>query len=336
MDTIDTLLEPFRTAAESLSAALAPLIQDPAVSATLDAVLPVIVLAVGVIVAIFLIWTIYHLVARISFRATYHVAPPKGSRFSFRHDDGTNRFVLRYPRWRYARKDGGRDRRRSGNALVWSKNELFAGSHKAVCKSPRNMMILVSRLRDTGVNIAPCKEEEAKFQQARAMRRHDRSAATAQSVVAAFSTDPTQFEDFTASLFRELGYRAEVTPKTNDGGFDIAMVDPQGRSCIVECKCYAPTHTIGRPYLQKLVGANETQRAQRLIFVTTSSFSSEAIAYAREAQVELIDGERLTSIMAQARASEALWGQTGQPDRSEWELSLDDVMGHYPPDYRGR
>ena len=57
-----------------------------------------------------------------------------------------------------------------------------------------------------------------------------------------------------------------------DGGIDLRM-SREGRTYIVECKCYDRSHRAGRPVAQKLQGANAVERAGRMVVVTTSTFS---------------------------------------------------------------
>ncbi len=56
---------------------------------------------------------------------------------------------------------------------------------------------------------------------------------------------------------------------------------------------------MGRPEIQKFIGALAQQRAKKGLFITTSSFSSEAEdSVSRiEAKVVLIDGETLAQMM---------------------------------------
>jgi restriction system protein len=57
--------------------------------------------------------------------------------------------------------------------------------------------------------------------------------------------------------------------------------------------------TVGRPEIQKFVGALQGQNARKGVFITTSSFSNAAIEYAKMLQnkVVLIDGEMLANLM---------------------------------------
>jgi len=57
--------------------------------------------------------------------------------------------------------------------------------------------------------------------------------------------------------------------------------------------------SVGRPELQKFVGALHGQHANKGVFITTSTFSKEAIAYAENVtpRVILVDGEELADLM---------------------------------------
>ena len=57
--------------------------------------------------------------------------------------------------------------------------------------------------------------------------------------------------------------------------------------------------TVGRPEIQKFAGALQGKRARKGVFITTSSFSSDAHDFDKhiEAKIALIDGEHLAQFM---------------------------------------
>ena len=119
----------------------------------------------------------------------------------------------------------------------------------------------------------------------------DNETLTVSDLLVKYADCPQEFEGFCASLFRKMGFEAETTAKTNDGGYDIWM-KKDGITYIAECKLYS-SDIVGRPLIQKLVGANATQKADKMVFITTSKFSKLAIEYANEQKIWLIDGEEL-------------------------------------------
>lgn len=290
--------------------------------------------AVAALLALYLVfWQLVPAVKRLLFSRRYGV--PISRAFRVRHHAPVQRatFALAYPRWEFAKRDGTRDMRRSSNKFMYGTCELLIDDYGVTCHKPVNMVLLVNNLRDAGHEVDPCAEECQKQQVAYENARRRYGLAVSSQVYQAFSDCPTDFEEYCAQLYRSFGYAAETTQRTNDGGYDLVMTDPEGRSCIAECKNYEPGNIVGRPLIQKLVGANSVVGASRLIFLTTSSFSSEAFQYAQSAGVELVDGEALTRMLDRRRAAESLSGAAGVSiSRADWELTTEDVYSHYPAD----
>lgn len=90
--------------------------------------------------------------------------------------------------------------------------------------------------------------------------------------------------------------------RSGDGGVDgVINEDRLGLDRIyLQAKRYAADNTVGRPALQAFVGALHGQAAHKGVFITTSSFSRDALDYARglgNMRVILIDGAMLAGLM---------------------------------------
>jgi restriction system protein len=120
---------------------------------------------------------------------------------------------------------------------------------------------------------------------------------------------PAFFERLIVDLLVAMGYggshdRAALNlGKSGDGGVDgVIDEDRLGLDRIyVQAKRYAAHVSVGRPEIQGFVGSLVGLGASKGVFVTTSSFSSPAIDYARHLpqRVILIDGDRLTELMSE-------------------------------------
>ena len=90
--------------------------------------------------------------------------------------------------------------------------------------------------------------------------------------------------------------------KSGDGGIDgVIDEDRLGLDRIyVQAKRYS-TGAVGRPEIQGFVGSLVGLGASKGVFVTTSTFSKQALDYAKALQqrVILIDGARLTELMVE-------------------------------------
>lgn len=207
-----------------------------------------------------------------------------------------NYYYLNYPYWSVSKKDGTADRRVKKNAIIWEKSNLYVDNYLVFSKRPYDLVEVVRRLRSQGVKIDLCKEEKKK--RAELLKKKEAFAHNndIQKIIDYYSEKPTNFEGLCSELFESLGYAAKQTPPTNDGGYDI-LLSKGAEKTIVECKCYSIEHRVGRPSIQKLVGANNIVLANKMLFITTSDFSVAAISYAEEVGVELINGNKLMELL---------------------------------------
>lgn len=105
---------------------------------------------------------------------------------------------------------------------------------------------------------------------------------------------PTEFEDWVAARFRELGYRVKTTGTSGDHGADL-LVEKPGELAIVQCKRYR-TWSVGEPVLRDLFGAMHDFGAQRAYLVTTGELTAAARAWARGKPIAIWDGKHLARL----------------------------------------
>lgn len=119
------------------------------------------------------------------------------------------------------------------------------------------------------------------------------------------STSPSFFERLVIDLLVSMGYggsrqdAGRAIGKSGDGGIDgIIKEDKLGLDVLyVQAKRWEGT--VGRPEIQKFAGALQGQRASKGVFITTSTYSRDAIEYVDviNSKIILIDGERLAGLM---------------------------------------
>lgn len=117
--------------------------------------------------------------------------------------------------------------------------------------------------------------------------------------------DGYYFERLVMDVLFKMGYgnfkedSKMVTPKSNDGGIDgIINQDRLGLDKIyIQAKRWE--NVVGRPELQKFVGALSERQANKGIFITTSNFTKDAKEYIEKVtqNIVLINGEKLTKLM---------------------------------------
>lgn len=115
------------------------------------------------------------------------------------------------------------------------------------------------------------------------------------------------FEDLVVDLMVKMGYggsrnrAGENLKRTSDEGIDgIINEDKLGLDLIyLQAKRWTNDGGIGRPEIQKFVGALHGQRAKKGVFITTSYFARTAYEYVKtiDPKVVLIDGVTLANLM---------------------------------------
>jgi restriction system protein len=115
--------------------------------------------------------------------------------------------------------------------------------------------------------------------------------------------DPKYFESIVLDLLHKMGYgtnRSDLqrVGGSGDGGIDgIISLDRLGLEKVyVQAKRWQSS--VGRPDVQGFYGALAGQRANKGVFITTSSFTQQAIDFARSVEkIVLVDGIRLAELM---------------------------------------
>lgn len=114
---------------------------------------------------------------------------------------------------------------------------------------------------------------------------------------------PKFFETIVLDVLHKMGYgtsRSDIqrVGGSGDGGIDgIISLDKLGLEKVyVQAKRWQGS--VGRPEVQAFYGALAGQRANKGVFITTSTFSSQAIDFAGSVErIVLVDGERLADLM---------------------------------------
>lgn len=116
---------------------------------------------------------------------------------------------------------------------------------------------------------------------------------------------PAGFEQLVIDLLTAMGYggayedAAKVVGRSGDEGIDgVIKEDRLGLDTIyVQAKRWQSS--VGRPEIQRFAGALQGQRARKGVFITSSTFSSDAQKYAASIQttIVLLDGATLAELM---------------------------------------
>lgn len=116
---------------------------------------------------------------------------------------------------------------------------------------------------------------------------------------------PQFFERLVVELLLKMGYggsrrdAGQAIGRSGDEGIDGVISEDRLGLDVVYLQAKKWDGTVGRPEIQRFVGALHGKRAKKGVFITTGAFSAEAVAYVDhiDPKVVLIDGRRLTELM---------------------------------------
>ena len=220
-----------------------------------------------------------------------------------------------------------------GNRIGWAKTYmkkagLIDQTRRGFFRVSKRGLDVLAR-KPTRIDIGFL-EEFPEFQEFRALRRQDNSAAVAQALESTTpeealedayqrlrtgweadllqrvrSASPEFFERLVVNLLVSMGYggserdAGQAVGKSGDGGIDgIIKEDRLGLDAIyIQAKRWEGC--VGRPEIQKFAGALQGHRARKGVFITTSTFSKEAKEYVEkiDSKIILLDGAALAALM---------------------------------------
>ncbi len=130
-----------------------------------------------------------------------------------------------------------------------------------------------------------------------------RLSVTGELVDMLSQVSPEYFETIVLDLLHKMGYgtsRSDLlrVGRSGDGGIDgVISLDRLGLEKVyVQAKRWQGS--VGRPDVQAFYGALAGQRANKGVFITTSSFSQQATEFAKSVErIVLVDGAKLADLM---------------------------------------
>lgn len=107
------------------------------------------------------------------------------------------------------------------------------------------------------------------------------------------------FERQVHVLLKNMGFEAEITRASGDGGIDIIAHSKEhirGGKYVIQCKDWSKP--VGEPPVRDLYGVVTAENANKGILITTSTFTAPALKFAEGKTLELIDGTKFNQLLA--------------------------------------
>lgn len=105
-----------------------------------------------------------------------------------------------------------------------------------------------------------------------------------------------EFEQLVGEAYQRQGYRVVDRGGVGaDGGIDLELCT-KDKKLMVQCKRWK-TRTVGVELVRELYGAMVGEEAHGAIFVTSGSYTPDAIEFARDKPIKLVDGRELVEML---------------------------------------
>ena len=106
-----------------------------------------------------------------------------------------------------------------------------------------------------------------------------------------------RFEEVCSGLFERLGFETKTATCGADGGIDIHLYGPPSNLPVAIVQCKAWSKKVGVNVIRELRGVMTSEGVAEGIFVTTSIYSEDAIAFAKANRIDLMDGDKLLKVI---------------------------------------
>jgi len=117
-----------------------------------------------------------------------------------------------------------------------------------------------------------------------------------------------EFEVFVDELFRDLGYETELTQESRDGGVDVVARrdDVVGVTTTLYIQCKNHASPIGVEVVRAIAGVVPVEDpGGRAAVICPTGFSTDAMRFAEDRGIQLLDGNRLAELLARASGAGA-------------------------------
>ena len=114
--------------------------------------------------------------------------------------------------------------------------------------------------------------------------------------------DGYQFETYLKALYKELGFKSDITQAAADFGADLVMRD-NNKKVVIQAKRYGYQNKVSIGAIQEVYSAIPYYKADQGIVITNSYYTAAARKLAKACKVRLLDRKDLISFIKQINPS---------------------------------
>ncbi|MCK9151142.1 restriction endonuclease [Methanobacterium alcaliphilum] len=148
--------------------------------------------------------------------------------------------------------------------------------------------------------------------------------------------EKSRLVDFMAKVMEESGFKVYKDFRTSRHLIDIYGILPTilgDIGIVIACKNYEEKWNVGLDVLKEMEMVAKTLKASKVVIVTTSGYSSQAINYAARRNIKLIDREGVLNLAQKfsKKTPDLMGDNEDYPDYEEYEDNNEGVEVSYTP-----
>lgn len=239
-------------------------------------------------------------------------------------------FVLQYPHWKFTEqgKDTA-DVNKINNQVVWEDSTLQIDNYVLKARRPDAILFLVQQLRKNGIPVPACQEEIQKKEQLIKKAQLNYRNKKLDEIIRSCGNDETKFISLCEELLKKLGFVTATVPQEDRVGYDL-VIEKGGIITIVACTCHVRGYKEDKKAVMRLMKANQETVPCHMMFMSTGSFNSEAIALANQEQIVLVNGYALLNLLFQNGIVKQ--ANIKGPSKNDCILTPEDLQQYFPED----
>lgn len=238
-------------------------------------------------------------------------------------DTKNNELILKWPKWKEQEVEG----KQTNRTAVSELSSLTIGNIKVTSDKPQYIYNIALKLRECGVHIPRCKEEQEKIKRIKTYKKYIEGITDKKDLYNKFKGNNKEFIGLCKVIFTESEIELEET--TEEENILIGnIIDEKGESkFVMRCRVQ---ENLEKTELQEFNRISHKYNRDIKIFITTGKCTKGIHNYANRTGIKIVDSEELFGMIKTLNMN--LEERIEFMENKKYDLNYHDVEKYYPKD----
>lgn len=234
---------------------------------------------------------------------------------------GNNELTLKWPKWQEA------EGKQNSRIAVSELSSLIVGDIKITSNKPQYIYNIAIKLRECGIDIPRCKEEQEKIKRIETYQKYTEGITDKKDLYNKFKGNNKEFIELCKVIFTES--EIELNDTTEDDNILIGnIIDEKGESkFVMRCRVQ---ENLEKTELQEFNRISHKHNRDIKIFITTGKCTKGIHNYANRTGIKIVDSEELFGMIKALNMN--LEERIEFMENKKYDLNYHDIEKYYPKD----